>query len=118
MSDAEIGIDGFTVYRKDRSETKNAKGGGVLLYVHSSLTCSECLDLNRYKCESVWVKIHTGSSSDFIVGCVYRSPAALKEENDQLFDLIHYASSQQALIIGDFNYPGIYWVNLDSDPAC
>ena len=38
---AEISIDGFTSYRKDRNSFKEGKAGGVLLYVKNEINSYE-----------------------------------------------------------------------------
>ena len=43
INDAELQIDNFDVYRKDRLNQK----GGVLLYVHKSIKSTPCDALNR-----------------------------------------------------------------------
>ena len=117
VENSEISLDGFILYRKDRKAVKLGKGGGVLLYVHTSLTSIECTDLNMCKNESVWCKISTGanSSDDLYVGAVYRSPNADVAEIDDLFSVIKCVSSKHVVIMGDLNYPGINWNNLECD---
>ena len=44
--DSEFNIPGFRLYRKDRAEVNDKKGGGVALYVSNSLRSSACDELN------------------------------------------------------------------------
>ena len=37
ITDNELGLDGFVLFRKDRSEIRVGRGGGVLLYVSNEL---------------------------------------------------------------------------------
>ena len=39
ITDNELGLDGFVLFRKDRSEIRVGRGGGVLLYVSNELRC-------------------------------------------------------------------------------
>ena len=44
--DSEFNIPGFRLYRQDRAEVNDKKGGGVALYVSNSLRSSPCDELN------------------------------------------------------------------------
>ena len=50
-------MEGFVLFRKDRSEVKDGRGGGVILYVSEELTCTAADKLNSIKCEAVWVEL-------------------------------------------------------------
>jgi hypothetical protein len=43
FSDAEVTLPGYVMDRKGRQDRS---GGGVLLYIHESLQCSPCDELN------------------------------------------------------------------------
>ena len=60
------------------------------------------------KCEAVWAKISRSKNFHLLVGVCYRSPSATTEES-----MIETAANNCALIFGDFNYPNIYWKNLE-----
>ena len=53
VSDEEISLQGYTVYRKDRQFVKPGRGGGVVLYISNTLVSSTCEELNRYKAEAI-----------------------------------------------------------------
>ena len=112
---AEIAIDGYKIYRKDRDEIKDCKGGGVVLYVKDKIVSYECEELNKYKCESVWCKLKINEKSDITIGVCYRSQAISDNEIEILFEAISKASQGHVLIMGDFNYPKIDWDNLEAD---
>ena len=38
VSDSELAIDGYVLYKKDRKSCRNAKGGGILIYVRREIT--------------------------------------------------------------------------------
>ena len=73
ISDNELGLDGFVLFRKDRSEIRVGKGGRVLLYVSNELRCVAAETLNAFKCESMWIEIHDDSRANVIVGVCYKS---------------------------------------------
>ena len=53
VSDTEISIDNFTVFRKNREAIKEGRGGGVVLYVRDTLNAFSCDNLYLLKNESV-----------------------------------------------------------------
>ena len=56
--DSELFINGYKMYRKDRKDFREARAGGVLLYIRDSLISNFCEDLNK-DCESLFCKIKT-----------------------------------------------------------
>ena len=75
---AEIHVDGFKCYRKDRCCVKPGEGGGVLLYVKNDIVSSECTDINQIRSESVWCTVinKSGNAEELLVGVCYKSPSA------------------------------------------
>ena len=69
VTNREIEIPGFSVIRNDR----NRDGGGVCIYVKSSLAFNQRVDLHDPKLEAVWVEILLPMSKPFIIGTCYRS---------------------------------------------
>ena len=114
---AETEIEGFKAYRKDRSNVKSGRGGGVLLYVKNSIISYARQDLNIFKCESFFCNILLEHQSELCVGVCYKSDSSTDEEIEQLFSVIRAASAKQVglVIMGDFNFPGIDWLSLHSD---
>jgi len=112
--DSEFEFSGFKLYRKDRSLLNDKKGGGVALYIRDSLVSIECDDLNSRQCESVWCKVYANPEDCIIVGVCYHNPGAEDAETNQLFQCIRSAMAMDLpiLIMGDFNYPGVNWVQL------
>jgi hypothetical protein len=53
VTDAEISIDGFKLYRKDRSRVKPGKAGGIVLYINKEIVSWEYAALNEAKTESL-----------------------------------------------------------------
>jgi hypothetical protein len=54
---AEVYINGYKSYGKDRCNFKAGKNGGVILYVKNDIVSYECSDLNHFESESIWCKI-------------------------------------------------------------
>ena len=112
INDAELALEGYRIYREDRLDTHNGRGGGVILYVAEYLSSKIRDDLGEVKKGiSVWCDIYQGSNmADYLtVGVVYRSPNGDLDENDLVCKLVEKAASGHVVIMGDFNYPDIEW---------
>ena len=75
ISDCEISIPGYRLLRTDR---KSRKGGGVCIYIHSSLAANE-LHVKyprdeRQQAEAIFAEITLHKNFKVTVGCVYRPP--------------------------------------------
>ena len=62
ISDAELGMTGYVMFRKDRL---GRRGGGVILYIKESIQAYEIkLAHKKTECEeAVWCNIVTGNST-------------------------------------------------------
>ena len=115
--DAEIHLDGYVMFRKDRdfkldsSNQEISKGGGSVIYVKSSLDVSICNILQNAP-DSVAVNICT-SSGQICVACVYRSSSLNLYQNNTLLSCLekicHVDNEYETLLIGDFNLPKVSW---------
>jgi len=100
------------MFRADRLE---AKGAGLVLYVkdHLEASLSPMPIANKFK-ESIWYNI-TLDSRKLLVGLDYRSPSSETANDDFLLMMLKEAIVQgdkrRVLIIGDFNYPDVDYVN-------
>ena len=122
--DAELAIDGFSLFRVDRGISK---GGGLLLYVQENLKTTICTEMSKIQFdESLWCTISTGPANQkLLVGLIYRSPSSSCLNNDALLNLIEAATEiidiSHVLIMGDINYPEIDFatntVNAGTDAA-
>ena len=109
--DSELGLEGYQLFRCDRS-TGN-RGGGVLLYVKSSLAPTEFHTKSQYG-EHVWCSI-----GDLLVGVCYRSTnlVVVGDDNEaKLHHLLQEVSKKHMLLIGDFNHPDIDWKSHSVNP--
>jgi hypothetical protein len=69
---AEINIEGYKIYRKDRCNFKKGKAGGVMLYIRNEIISYDFPDLNKSRSESVWCKIKVNRNDMITVGVCYR----------------------------------------------
>ncbi|XP_040063029.1 uncharacterized protein LOC120837605 [Ixodes scapularis] len=108
-----VDLTRFKVYRKDR----NRSGGGVLVAIPSSITCTRRHDLDRNDLEAIFVDLH--SKQGLLHLCVAYCPPSKKTES---YDLLQSALSSvtlskkkysNVLVVGDFN-AHINWSDLSS----
>ena len=109
IMDAELAIEGFILFRRDRSRIPWQRGGGLLLYVRIGLQMEELQDVNRADCEALWCRMMIEKGREVIVGLCYRSGSNSKEEDEAMFDAIGRMAGKQLILLGDFNYPEIDW---------
>ena len=67
ISDAQLTISDYNIYRADRSSTK--KNGGVMLYIHNSIIVNNFSSFNDNTCSAVACFC---SNSNCIIFCIYR----------------------------------------------
>lgn len=122
VNDAELYIEGFNMFRKDRCKSK---GGGLLLYVNTRLKASlNTVLTNSDFEETLWCNLQIDQQL-LIVGLCYRSPTSTVDNDNKLLHLLEKAThsrSSHTLIMGDFNYPDIDYVKGlvtagDADPS-
>ena len=81
INDAELHIDGYTMFRKDRMSKSQCRGGGVALYVKENLRSRQSSKLETSEFEdSVWCTIDLVDSS-LLVGVCYRSTSSSDDNN-------------------------------------
>ena len=115
--DAEIHIDGFIMFRKDRdfkldySKHEISKGGGSIVYVKSCLDVSTC-NLLEDTPDSLAVYIRT-RNVEICVACIYRSSSLNSLQNKKLLSslekICHADNLYETVLIGDFNLPKVSW---------
>ena len=111
ISEAELGMTGYVMFRKDRL---GRRGGGVILYIKESIQADEIKLEKEAECEeAVWCNIVTGNST-LTVGLVYRSPNIYIEENEKIHNAIKEVSKRDCIIMEDFNHGHIQWTSLQS----
>ena len=89
------------IVRKDRSRN----GGGVCIYLRSSINYKVRNDLVPTELETVCVEIIKPHSKPFLVTTVYRPPSALSELFDHFEKLIKALDNEnkELYILGDLN---------------
>ena len=116
VSDAEIAIPGYALYRKNHKSGSGGPGKGVAIYIRNTLYHSTCLDMHSIDDESfevaVWIRVKLSTEMSLVVGNCYRSPSADNEENQKLLKSLQKVDKlkdSHLIVMGDFNLPKIDW---------
>ena len=115
ISDNVLKLSGYELasdLRKDRTDTANGIGGGLLIYSRIGLEIlpvDSDSDFNQY----VNFKVVTASSTLNVI-LIYRSPNSSVVNNSKLTSIIENAPTN-TMVIGDMNYPNVDWVSMTSD---
>ena len=112
--DKEYCIEGYhKPIRQDRVDTKDGRGGGVVLLIKNSFNYVQIiLDNSIDYTNSVWIEVVNNDEKKAVIGVVYRSPNSTETNNEQLYKCIQELSNRNLVIMGDFNHPNIDWNNL------
>ena len=103
------GIDGCTLYRRDRVDKRD---GGVAVYVKESYMSLQADVGDQGGClETLWAKIHGEHGTGDATVRVYYRPRTQSPELDQEFarELAEAAHSRTIVVMGDFSYLDISW---------
>ncbi|XP_063930367.1 uncharacterized protein LOC135142576 [Zophobas morio] len=110
--------NGYAVFRKDRH---NNKGGGVCVYIFDHICANFALipiTDDTGNIDSIFLKI-TNTRLTFLLGCIYRPPTSIIEDDHSLFQCISEITDiyQHLFIFGDFDMPDIKWP-LKASQSC
>ena len=109
--DNEILPTGYSIYHLDR----DYRGGGVAIFVKSSISSKLYNADPSLHLECVSVEICCQPSFNLMVSCVYIPPNLDVVTLSSLDDFIKsLPSTHTHLIIGDFNMPNINWSTFSS----
>ncbi|GAA50640.1 hypothetical protein CLF_104843 [Clonorchis sinensis] len=115
VSDAEILIDGYSVFR---ANSNRGRAGGVALYLHADLPISIVLfDTTPAPfCDALWTQAPLRGSDSLLLGVVYRCPSSPPEDDQSLIRTFGKLSSSyhftHLLLVGDFNAPKAPWMEF------
>ena len=93
VSDEQLKLEGFDLIRKDRSETQNKAGGGILLYFRKSINCKRRCEIEASNIETLWVEISLPNAKPFLICTVYRPPSSNSEWIDQFEEELSIAQA-------------------------
>ena len=101
------------VTRHDRNDTTQGRGGGILIYVHTSINACESPLSSAFN-QYAGIEISKSDANSINLYIFYRSPNSSTTNNDLLVDALASIHSS-SIVIGDFNYPGINWGTLEGN---
>ena len=113
ITNAELEILGYQLYREDRLDTFNGRGGGVLLYVSdkiSSLEVDSIVGGDGFNIKFCKLQFQGGIKTT--VGLVYKSPNISEYNELDFIQLLENVKDKHIVYFGDFNYPNINWTSL------
>lgn len=106
ISNNELGICNYNIFRSDRSTDNFVRGGGVSLAVCNTYKCELIPTDDIPNIEHVFVLLIVGNTK-FILCCVYIPPNSPYHIYAQFCELventIHLHPNTNILLIGDFN---------------
>lgn len=128
--DAELSIDGYTLFRVDRSRQKKNRGrnsGGVAVYLKSTMAADIVFEFSSGVIEAICLKIE---ALNLILCAVYRQPdnpagghrSTAEQFGEFIKKLSDELSSQPSptpniVIGGDFNIPHASWPSGSATPG-
>ena len=126
FSSQELGLSGYTVFRRDRYNTSNhPSGGGVLIAIKSkSFVNATFVEVDNILCKMLFVNLKIKSSdqdynvnNNLLIGSVYFPPLSNSECYKEYISALEFLSlrysSHELLLFGDFNLPKVLWINND-----
>ena len=101
ISDGEIEIPGYCIFRKDR----NRFGGGVAIYVQNHIPVKTRNDLMNPAIEALWLQIHLPHTKPLIIGCCYRPPNSNVQYIEEICTMLQRATDEdrEVYFLGDLN---------------
>ena len=105
VPDDQLAVTGFDLIRKDRSDTQNKAGGGVVLYYRNSLNCNRRREIEISNIETLWVELALPNSKPFLTCTLYRPPTSKSEWIDLFEEELSIAQTTglEIIVMGDFN---------------
>jgi hypothetical protein len=109
LQNSELNINGYILLRKDRILGEKVRGGGVMLYIKSTLDATVREDLvSEHFPECIWCDVKIENEIT-LIGICYRCPSSNKLSDEALYELISKASFGNVMFMGDFNFSEIDW---------
>ena len=103
-----LNIEGYILLRIDRIVSDKVRGGGVMLYIKSTLNATVREDLASIFAECICCDVEIENENTLIEIC-YRCPFSNKLSDESLFELTSRASFEKIMLMGDFNFSELDW---------
>ena len=115
VADTDLTLPGYQLeqeLRKDRTDTNNGIGGGLLVYSRNGHKVLPMAINNNFH-QHVSFKILT-SGNPVTIMLLYRPPSSVKENITNMCDLLRNLP-RNTIVIGDINLPHIDWTKGGTD---
>ena len=119
VSDNQVAIDGCEFIRKDRADTIDKTGGGLMLYIRNTVKCMRRPEFETSKLETIWAEVELPNAKPFLLCTLYRPPSARNVWMDLFEEELSIAqtSGLEVILMGDFNIDlnvcsNTKWLNL------
>ena len=110
-----LNVPGYDIaVRKDRADTTDGRGGGLLIYTKKELVFYE-IETPTDIVQAASIKVQL-KDINLDVHLLYRSPNSSSENNDKINQFINTVG-EFSILIGDLNYPSINWNSMTSNLA-
>lgn len=106
ISDSEVNIPGFTMFRRDRKQhiVSDVGHGGTLCYVKDHINATYRNDLNNNSdIEALWVELKPRNVKPILVCTFYRPPGVDVSYFKRFDEIVQSINSDDTVILGDFN---------------
>ena len=111
INNAALSLPGYqleTDLRKDRENTANGIGGGLLVYTKNGIKVTVCKILENYDFLQYCAFSIITDHAPVTIVLVYRPPSSGNKNNDELCKIIRNLP-KNTILIGDFNFPKLDW---------
>ena len=107
VDDIEIGITGYSMYRKDRADQR---GGGIIFYVSERLNYKTTIEDMNIDFEHLLLKVKHSISREFYLMTMYIPPNRVNDFKSKFRQDFESLSKEELIITGDVN---IDWHSSD-----
>lgn len=114
ICDAALSIPGYSLetdLRKDRQDTRNGIGGGLLVYSKRGAKLESCPKYESSNFNQFCALSILTNDSPLNIILLYRPPSSGADNMKELCSLLRQLNNN-TLVIGDFNMPGVNWEEL------
>lgn len=109
INNSVIKVNGYELcseLRKDRVDTTNGIGGGLLVYVREGRTVLPCDEVSNFNQFCKFAYKSDRETINFYL--IYKPPSSSQENLEELIKLLQ-SKTKNCFYIGDFNLPEIDW---------
>lgn len=104
---AEYNIPGYSIFEKSRV---NRNGGGILLYIKTSLNPVQISKPPIANVDALYVSLKGNNGTKLAIVLLYRPPAQSVQTDRDIYEQISELSDvHDAIILGDLNLPVKQW---------